>query len=142
MMTTQAKLEMKGFEEYLEKLAQAAVEVDPAVDKAIMAGAEVIQQEMISNVPVGKAPEDPHPGNLRKNIKIDGPHQDGNYHFAEVGLIHKKGFTDDETAIYGNVQEYGNASNQAQPYIRPGIDSGRSRAKKQIVSVLKEEGKL
>lgn len=142
MMVTQAKLELKGLEEYLEKLAQAGSEVDPATEKAIMAGAEVFKEEMINRVPVGKSPEDPHPGNLRNNIKIDGPHQDGNFHYAEIGVIHKKGFTDDETAIYGNVQEYGNATNQAQPYVRPGIDHGRSRAKKRVVETLKQEGKL
>jgi HK97 gp10 family phage protein len=141
-MATSVKLSLSGLEEYMEAIAAAGSDVDADVQDALMEGAKKIQDEMKNLVPVGKAPEDPHPGNLKRNIKIDGPHKDGNYNWVEVGVIHKKGFTDKETAIYGNVQEYGSASNQAQPFIRPGIDHGKSKASKKIKDILKERGKL
>lgn len=141
-MTTQAKLNLSGLEEYMEAIVAAGDDVDAAAQEAIVEGALVIQKEMLDLVPVGKAPKDPHPGNLKRHIQIDGPYIDGNFSWVDVGVIHKKGFTDKETAIYGNVQEYGSASNQPQPYIRPGIDHGTPKARKKIIDVLRRRGKL
>lgn len=69
-MATSAKLTLKGLEEYLEKIAAAGKDVDEAVAKAVLAGAEVLQEGMQM-----RAPE--RTGNLKNNIRIYGPEQDG-----------------------------------------------------------------
>jgi HK97 gp10 family phage protein len=97
---------------------------------------------MKRRVPVGEKPDDPHPGNLKAHIKIDGPHHDGNYHWAMVGVIHDIAFTDAETARYGVAQEYGTSSMAAQPYIRPTIDEDKGKAGKAMLEVFKEAGAL
>ena len=130
-MTTGWKLSTKGLEESLEALVALGRDIDDAAATALLAGCEVMQEEMKS-----LAPE--LTGNLKAHIQIDGPHQDGNYIFCEVGVIHKIEFTDADTARYANVQEYGSASTPAHPYIRPGIDRARNKANRAIRDSLAE----
>lgn len=137
-----AKLNIKGFEEYLEKIAQAGKDIDTAVDAALLVGAEIIQKEMQDRTPVGQAPKDPHPGNLRAHIKIKGPAQDGNYHVVEVGLIHDEAYTDAETTRYGNANEYGTARMPARSFIRSGINYSKIRVRSAMRKELERRGTL
>lgn len=57
---------------------------------------------------------------------------------ADVGVIHKLQFTDEKTAIYANVQEYGSATTPAHPYIRPALDEDKRAARKAMLKVLKQ----
>jgi hypothetical protein len=51
--------------------------------------------------------------------------------------------TDDaETAIYGNVQEFGSSSVEAQPYIRPSFRSKKAAAMRAMRDFLKAFGVL
>lgn len=134
-MVTQSKIETKGFDEYLEKIARAGTNIDDSADKALMAGASVIQNEMLVNVPI-------FTGNLAEHIAIKGPKQDGNLHSVEVGVIHDINFTNAETARYGNAQEYGSAKNAAHPFIRPGMDHGKHGATKAMKESLVEDGAI
>ena len=138
-MTTKATFNLQGMAKYLEDIVQAGIDIDPAADRALQAGAQVLHPEMQRLVPVGNAAEgDEHPGNLKRNIVIAGPFQEGNLHTIEVGVLD----ADKETAIYGNVQEYGSPSKHipAQPYIRPAIDGKKSATKKAIKQSLVSEG--
>lgn len=135
-MTTQAWFTVRGLEEYLESIQQAGVNIDAAAQRALEKGAKILEAEMESHVPVGET------GNLLAHVEIDGPHQLGNYSFVDIGVIHNAGLTDAETAIYGNVQEYGSPSKNipAKPYIRPSIDSKKSAVAKAVRESLKAEG--
>lgn len=112
-MATNAKWLNKGFAEYLEKIARAGQDVDAGSQQALGAAGEILLAGMQK-----RAPKDTH--NLEQKLAIDGPHQDGNRHTLEVGLLrrgpHK---ADADTARYGTAQEFGSASMAAQPYVRP-----------------------
>jgi HK97 gp10 family phage protein len=132
-MATRVKVSTKGFEEYLEKLANAGRDVDESVQKALIAGANVAQKGMQKRVRKKEH-------NLEKHIQIDGPHQDGNFSYVDVGVIPKKSFTDADTARYGNAQEYGTSSMEAQPYIRPTMKEDAGKIRKAIKNSLIEDG--
>lgn len=134
MMAIRTKLTTKGFEEYLEKIAAAGMNVDLAADEALAAGGEVLLAGMQRRAPVGQSPDDPHPGNLKSKLAKSEPEQDGNFHSIEVGLL--KG-TDADTARYGNAQEFGTSSMAAQPYVRPALDSDMGKARSAMRSVFK-----
>lgn len=134
-MATTGYISTKGFDEYLEKLAAAGRDVDVSAQKALLAGAEVAKKGMQR-----RAPKDEH--NLEKHIKIDGPHQEGNFSYADVGVIHKKEFTDADTARYGNSQEYGTSSMPAHPYIRPTIKGDSGKVRSAMRKSLKEDGTI
>jgi HK97 gp10 family phage protein len=134
-MATKTYLSTKGFDEYLEKIAAAGRDIDKSAQKALLAGAEVAQQGMKRRVR-----KDKH--NLENHIQIDGPHQEGNYSFVDVGVIHKKEFTDAETARYANAQEYGTSSMPAQPYIRTTMSGDASKIRKAMKQSLEEDGKI
>lgn len=128
-MATTGKLELTGLANYLEDLARAGKDVDAAAQRALADGAQPILDEMKALVPKDTR-------NLERHLKIDGPHLDGNFSYVEIGII-----TDDkETAVYGNVQEYGSSSVAAQPYIRPSFKSKRAAAMKAMKASLKAEG--
>lgn len=136
-MATKGTFSMTGLSDWLEDLARAGQDVDAVVQEVLMEGAAPVLAEMQRLVPVGSAAEgDPHPGNLRNHLAIDGPHQEGNFNYVDVGVID----ADAETAIYGNVQEYGSGHNAAQPYIRPAIKKHKSVIKKTLKAVLERYG--
>jgi HK97 gp10 family phage protein len=118
-MVTRAKITTKGFEEYLEKLAEAGKNVDERVARALRAGAEVARDGMVKRVR-----KDTH--NLEEHIGVTEVRQDGNYVFVQIGVLD----ADDETARYGNAQEYGTSSMAAQSYIRATMDEDAAKIKR------------
>ena len=138
-MTTKASFNLNGMAKYLEDIVQAGVDIDPAADRALQAGANVLLPEMQRLVPVGDPAEgDPHPGQLKENIIIEGPIQEGNLHTIKIGVS----ADDKEVSTYGFVQEVGSPSKHipAQPYIRPAIDTKRAATKQAIKQSLVKEG--
>lgn len=131
-MAIRTKFSTKGFREYLEKIEKAGKDIDPITDEALSAGGGVLLDGMQRRVP-----KDTH--NLEHHLAVDGPHQDGNFHYIEVGL--PRG-TDAETARYGNAQEYGTSSMAAQPYIRPTLDSDIRKARKEMRAVFEKRSAL
>lgn len=134
-MAVRVKLTMKGFEQYLEQIAQTGRDIDAVTDRALLAGAQVLQAGMKH-----RAPKDTH--NLEEHIKINGPEQNGNYHSIEVGVIHDKEFTDAETARYAVAQEYGwisKKAHQSHPFIRPTLDNDKAAAQRAMKKVFTEE---
>ena len=128
-MATSGKLELSGLANYLEDLARAGRDVDAAAQRALEAGAQPILGEMITLVP-----KDLH--NLESHLDLDGPHQEGNFSYVDIGII----AADKDTAIYGNVQEYGSSSVAAQPYIRPALKSKKAAAMRAMKASLESEG--
>jgi HK97 gp10 family phage protein len=110
-MTTGVKLDLDGmFDDMLKDLEEMGKNVDKIAPRALLAGAKVIHAEMLR-----LAPEDTH--NLKDHIIILGPEQIRHYHYVFVGIPHDIRYTDEETAIYANVQEYGSAHTPAHSYI-------------------------
>lgn len=130
-MTTRTKLTTKGLEAYLEKVADAGAKIDPAADRALVAGGAVLAEGMEERAPKLS-------GELASKIKATEPAQDGNFHYIEVGVI-----TDDaEVARYGNVQEFGSSTNAAQPYVRPTLDGDMTKARGEMRKSLKKDALL
>ncbi len=131
-MVVRSKITTNGFEAYLEKLAQAGANIDAVADDALSAGGDVLLNGMRKRVPKDTR-------NLENHLARSEPVQDGNFHYVEVGMA--KG-TDAETARYGNTQEYGSSSMQAQPYIRPTFDEDMPKARAAMRKKFKEAGAL
>ena len=127
-MPIKAKLETKGFADYLERIAKAGRDVDAAAKEALQAGGEVLLAGMQRRVPKDT-------GNLHDSLAVEGPFADGNTHFVMVGLSSS---ADGETTRYGNAQEFGSSSMAAQPYVRPTLDSDMGKARRTMRSVFKK----
>lgn len=123
-------MDLKGLSEYLEAIARSGLDVDAAAAKAVEAGGDVVLDAMLDKVPVLT-------GNLKAHLERTPAQQDGNFIFVEVGLSKD---IDVETAIYGNVQEYGSGHMQAQPYIRPAFDENKGRVRATEKAALAEVG--
>jgi HK97 gp10 family phage protein len=132
-------LSLSGIEEYLERVAQAGRDVDEAAARALLEGAEVIQEAQRALAPVDT-------GNLREHIQIKGPEQDGNYIFVEVGVIHDRAFTDAKTDRYAKAQEFGWGDKKGyragHSFIRTGRDNSRARALAAMKASLERDGVL
>jgi HK97 gp10 family phage protein len=136
-MTCRYQFDLKGMSEYLEEIARAGQNVDAAAAAAVTAGGSVVHAAMLEKVPVGEAPDDPHPGNLKRHLVLTPAQQDGNFIWVDVGMDLD---ADADTAIYGNVQEYGSAHNHAQPYIRPSFDNNKRQVRQAEKQTLVEMG--
>lgn len=128
-MPIKTRLTTKGLEEWLERLAQAGQNIDAIAGEALLNGGELLLDGMRRRVPV-----DTH--NLQNHLNLQGPKQDGNFIFVEIGLMG----ADANTARYGNVQEFGSSSMAAQPYVRPTLDADMKKARQKMVEVLREAG--
>ena len=126
-MAIRGTFQVKGVEEVMEKLRQKGVDLDAAAADAVLAAGNSLLTDMQALVPVDT-------GNLRDKLRVAGPNRDGNYVFATIGLSSQ---VDAETARYGTVQEYGSAHTPAQPYIRPALDNGKTRARRAMIAALK-----
>jgi HK97 gp10 family phage protein len=132
-MTTQGKFTLSGVGAYLEELNRLGHDIDVVAQEVVLEAGQQIQADMQNLVPVDT-------GNLYDHIQINGPHRDGNFHFVEVGVIHDISFTDAETAIYGNVIEYGSSRVNAQPYIRPALKKNKSIMRKTLKNLFERMG--
>lgn len=121
-----------GFEDFLSELSNADKDVDAVVDRALLAGAQPILEEMKRLVPKDTK-------NLLAHIRVKGPTRTGNDHQIEVGIIQDRTLTDPKTAIYANVMEFGSSSVKASPYIRPGYDHKKKEAIRVMKQVFEEE---
>ncbi len=128
-MSTTGRLSLNGLNAYLEDIAQAGLDIDAAAARALAAGAKPILAQMKIDVP-----KDTH--NLEEHLSIDGPHRTGNFSYVDIGIV----AADQETGIYGNVQEYGSSSVAAQPYIRPAFKGKKAKAMRAMKDSLKSEG--
>jgi len=124
-MPIKTRITTQGFSEYLERLAKAGRDIDVVSDDALREGGEILEAGMITRVP--KFSHD-----LQNSLAVDGPNQDGNFHYIEVGVVKP---LNADVARYGNVQEYGSASTPAQPYIRPTLDGDMSKARAEMKKV-------
>jgi len=129
-VTVRFQMDLKGMSEFLEQIARAGQDVDAAAAKAVAAGGDVVYDAMLEKVPVLS-------GNLKAHLVRTEPTQDGNFVSVEVGMSRS---ADVDTAIYGNVQEFGSASNPAQPYLRPAFDENKSKVRAAEKAVLQGEG--
>ena len=134
-MPIRTKLTTRGFEEYLERLANAGRDIDAIAADVLVAGGRVLAEGMQE-----RAPKDTH--NLENNIEVSEPQRDGNFTFVWVGL---KKSADGNTHRYALAQEYGWADRQGakagQPYIRPTLDSDMGKARKAMRDVYEQEVK-
>jgi HK97 gp10 family phage protein len=62
---------------------------------------------------------------------------EGHYISVTVGMNPE---SDADTAIYGNVQEYGSVDDMAQPYIRPAFDNNKAAVRNVMKQVLLDLG--
>jgi HK97 gp10 family phage protein len=130
-MAVRYAFKLSGLEEYLEKIQQAGVDIDEAVDRALVAGAGVILAGMKKRVPK-------RTGNLESHLTMTEPRRDGNVHYIDLGLLG----ADAKTARYGMVQEYGSTHDQAQPYIRSSFDMDKAAARRAERESLKQDGMI
>lgn len=123
---TRSVLNTKGFEEYLEKIAQAGLDVDRVADEALSEGAKILKQGMES-----RAAE--FSGHMKSEISIIGPTNEGNYHSVKIGLFN----VDREKEMYFFYQEMGSAKNAAHPFIRPAFSEDMKNARVKMLEVFK-----
>jgi HK97 gp10 family phage protein len=125
-MPARFRLDLSGFDEFLEKLQQIGEDVDAAAARALEAGAAVAAAGMQRRVAVDT-------GNLQEHIQAGPVELDGNNSTIEVGIISADG----KTVRYAMVQEYGSANVKAHPYIRPTMAEDKAKIRAAMRAALK-----
>ena len=112
-------------ERFQKAIENVAIRVKAAERKAILAGAKIIQDEIIR-----QAPE--KTGKLKRNIIVSEIKQDkdgGEY--VDVGPEKNKAF-------YGKMLEFGTTKMKAHPFVEPAFIAKRKEALEVIAGVVKE----
>lgn len=126
-----AVLTTKGFEEYLEKLGQAGLNIDEIADEALAAGGQVLFEGMRRRAPVAS-------GHLKRRIEVTEPSGDGHYHWIRVGIFN----VDRKREVYFFYREHGSPRAAAHPYIRPTFDEDMRKARLAMRKVFEDRGAL
>lgn len=96
-------------------------------NKALLAGAEVINKEIVKN-----APE--RTGNAKKYLKVSKVSKEKGTKVVKVGI--SKG--DNSEAFYLKFHEYGTSKMAATPFMRPAFEKKRKEALETTHRVIKE----
>lgn len=124
------KIEVKGIEEYLRRVAEAGNNVDEAVKEAIQESTAPIQQDITEWVNKHRATGMVASGVIQPEVQ-----QSGNEISAEVGI---SGTGESWHAVF---VEYGSPRNKpADPGIRLAFETNLSKVKKIQREVLKSKG--
>ena len=114
--------EVEHFQKAVESIA---VRVKAAERKAILAGAKIIQDEIIK-----LAPE--RTGNLKRNIVISEIQKDADgAEYVDVGPEKNKAF-------YGKMLEFGTTKIKAKPFLEPAFIAKRKEALEAMGEMVKE----
>ena len=116
-----ALLEMNGMDELLAQLQRTAQNVTEVKKKALMAGAEIIRDEIEARAPVDT-------GELKTSIVISQVQSSEKY--IDVGPS--------EDAYWAKWQEFGSTKQAAKPFIEPAFLTKRREAQAAMRDVIKE----
>lgn len=137
-MVVRVSFELKGLDEYLEKISRAGRDVDAAAGRAVAVGGDVLLAGMQRRVPVDT-------GNLKDHLERSEVDKDGNFVFVSVGMK-PASQVDAATARYGNAQEYGYKRGKKhyppRSYIRASFDSDKSKVRAAQKKSLEGDGIL
>jgi HK97 gp10 family phage protein len=118
-------IELSGMDEMLARLQKANNDVGAIRKKAILAGAKVIQDEIIA-----RAPEDT--GNLKRNIAVSEIQIDSDgAEYVDVGPTKGKAF-------YAKFLEFSTTKMKARPFVEPAFIAKRKEALAAMGEVVKE----
>ena len=129
-------VELTGFSELITDLAGMAADLNngPGVDRALLAGAVPVEQQMLAN-----ASSDPKiiTGALYNSIHTSNVKSRRGGKHVTIG-VHVK----EQSAYYSNPVEFGHggpAPAPPHPFVRPAFDARADEAYGEIRRVLKEE---
>jgi len=120
-------MNLTGLQDYLEKLARAEREVDAAADEALAAAGPILFSAIQPLIPVAT-------GDLFFHLRMNGPIRRDNEHFLYVEID----IRERDEMLKALAQEFGTPTQAAQPYIRPGVQAGRARARQAMKAVFEQ----
>ncbi len=132
-------VQIQGLQGVEDALAQAGPKLAKAsLRKALKAGAEIFTEETKTRAPVlAEATPRRKPGELRDSIdmRIDlSPKQEAGT--VRIGPKYE-GERKDSPGLYGMFVEFGSIHGAAQPFMRPGFDSGKEQALESFTEEMK-----
>lgn len=133
---------LEGFDNILEKIKEMGARAGPAENKALHAGAEIIQKAASQKAPRSSSPRQPARGSqswrtgkhLADNIGITRVKMDeygGKY--VEVG----PGPGDNSPFFYGKFLEYGTSKMSARPFMGPAAAESKADVRAVMAETLK-----
>lgn len=125
------RFEVKGIEEYLDKIKKAGRSVDETVKQAIQESAKPIYEDI-------KAWAEKHrrSGDVSEGINVSEVQQEGFNFFVEVGVDTNKS----PNSWHAVFTEYGTPTQDADPGIRPAFSSNKSKVKAIQKKILAQGG--
>lgn len=120
-------LEFSDLDKLQKRLDEMGRKGSTLENKALLAGAEVINKEVVKN-----APE--RTGHAKKYLKVSKVSKEKGIKVVKVGI--SKG--DNSEAFYLKFHEYGTSKMAARPFMRPAFERKRKEALEKTYEVIKE----
>lgn len=126
-----AKIEFKGIDEYIKKLAELGARTEGICKYAIYDAAGMVIDAIKANTPVDT-------GDLRDSIKLSPMRND-------AGFINTKVVFEDydrkgrPNAVKARTIERGNSHQRARPFVRPAVNKVKNSAEAAIAHALDEK---
>lgn len=112
------------FQKRLEELGRKGTKIE---NEALLAGAEVINKEMVKNAPVKT-------GHAKQFLKVSKVTKEKGIKVVKVGI--SKG--DNSEAFYLKFHEFGTSKMSARPFMRPAFERKRKEAVEKTHEVIRK----
>lgn len=120
-------LDFSDIEKFQKRLDEMGRKGAILENKALLAGAEVINKEIVKNAPK-------RTGHAKKFLKISKVSKEKGIKIVKIGI--SKG--DNSEAFYLKFHEYGTSKMAARPFMRPAFERKRKEALEAAHKVIKE----
>ena len=127
-----AYLNMKGFENYMEKLVKLGGDIDSAAIECLEVGQEIQYEEMKKGLERHKDTGEALAALVKEPIQSDG-----SYHSVKTGTsidANQAGF------FHGIYQEYGSPTTKIDPWFRPAVDGTKRKIRAVWKQIFKAKG--
>ena len=126
-----AGIDFSCIDKLQDKLKEMGRKGSQIENKALLAGAEIINNEIIKNAPVRKK----NSQYSKQKLKLSKVTKEKGIKVVKIGILKE----DNSEAFYLKFYEWGTSKQVARPFMKPAFDKKRKEAVNKMAEIIKKE---
>ena len=126
-----AGIDFSCIDKLQDKLKEMGRKGSQIENKVLLAGAEIINNEIIKNAPVRKK----NSQHSKQKLKLSKVTKEKGIKVVKIGILKE----DNSEAFYLKFYEWGTSKQVARPFMKPAFDKKRKEAVNKMAEIIKKE---